>query len=113
MKIFISQEKLQGDQEQMTILLEICSRSVGLDHPAALLLDSAGEWELDLGVMHLLDQRTTTFACCNWLTPDDLDTVGPGSVSSSHVPAMRKNIRDQLKQVERKVHSGPKNVPYS
>ena len=73
MKIFISQEKLQGDQEQITKLLEICSRSVGLDQSSSLLLDSAGQWELDLGVVHLLDQRTTTFAGCHWLTSDNVD----------------------------------------
>merc|ERR1719445_1902314 len=69
----------------MLFLLEVGTRSVGLDETSSLLLDPAWERELDLGVVHLLDQWTTTFSGFNGLTSDDLDAVGSGSMSGSHV----------------------------
>ena len=41
----------------------------------------SGERELDLGVVHLGDQRSATLASCDSLTPDDLDGVGSCSMS--------------------------------
>ena len=71
----------------MTVfLLEVSSWSVGLDKTTSLLLDSAWERELDLGVVHLLNQRTATLAGLHGLATDDLDAVGTGSVSGSHIP---------------------------
>merc|ERR1719208_426701 len=52
----------------------------------SLLLDPAWERELDLAVVHLLDQRTATLASLHGLASNDLDAVGTGSVSGSHVP---------------------------
>ena len=68
------------------VLLEVSSWSVGLDKATSLLLDPAWERELDLAVVHLLDQRTATLASLHGLASDDLDAVGTGSVSGSHVP---------------------------
>ena len=71
----------------MTVcLLEVSSWSVCLDQTTSLFLNSAWERELDLAVVHLLDQRTATLASLHGLAPDDLDAVGTGSVSGSHVP---------------------------
>jgi len=66
-------------------LLEVCTRSVGLDETSSLLLDPAWKRELDLGIVHLLDQWTTTFSGFDSLASDDLDAVGSGSMSGSHV----------------------------
>ena len=71
----------------MTVfLLEVSSWSVGLDKTTSLLLDSAWERELDLAVVHLLDQRTAGLTGLHSLAADDLDAVSTGSVSGSHVP---------------------------
>merc|ERR1719242_2917436 len=67
-------------------LLEVCSGSVGLDETSALLLDPAGQRELDLAVVHLLDERTSGLVGVHSLHSDDLDGVGPGPVPGPHVP---------------------------
>merc|ERR1719347_1708934 len=68
------------------ILLEVSLGSVGHNQAASLLLDSAGQRELDLGVVHLLDQGTAGLVSGHSLTPDDLDGVSPGPVPGAHVP---------------------------
>ena len=45
----------------------------------------AGQRELDLAVVHLGDKGPPALAGGHGLAPDDLDGVGPGSVSGSHV----------------------------
>ena len=51
-----------------------------------MLLDPAGQRELDLGVVHLLDQRTPGLVGSDGLDSDDLDGVSPGPVPGPHVP---------------------------
>ena len=57
------------------ILLEVSLGSVGHHEAASLLLDSAGQRELDLGVVHLLDQRTTGLVGGDSLTPEQNTNV--------------------------------------
>ena len=71
---------------ETNLLLEVCLGSVGLEDATSLLLDPAWERELDVGVVHLLDQRTTSVLGSHGLASDDLDGVSSGSVSGSHVP---------------------------
>ena len=59
-------------------LLEVGVGAVSLDKAAGLLLDSAGQRELDLGVVGLGYQGTTALAGRNSLAPDDLDGVSAG-----------------------------------
>lgn len=47
--------------------------------------DPMGQWELDLGVVELLDRWPAALAGCNLLHLHDLDRVGPGTVSGTHV----------------------------
>ena len=42
--------------------------------------------ELDLGVMHLLDKRSAGLASFDGLNANNLNTVGTGSVTGSHIP---------------------------
>ena len=72
------------------ILLEVGVGPVGLDQGPGLLLDSARERELDLGVVGLGEQGPATLAGSNSLTPDDLDGVSSGPVPGSHVPEIRR-----------------------
>jgi len=68
------------------ILLEVSCWSVSLSQSTSLLLDPASQGELDLGVVHLCHEWAAALAGLNNLTPDDLDSVSPGSVPGSHVP---------------------------
>merc|ERR1719315_120656 len=54
--------------------------------PATLLGHPAGQWELDLGVVHLCDEGTAALPGSHYLAPDYLDSVGPGPVPGPHVP---------------------------
>ena len=47
--------------------------------------DLVGQWELDLGIVELLDCWSAAFAGCDLLHFHDLDWVGPGSVPGTHV----------------------------
>ena len=60
---------MRADLSSGDILLEVSLGSVGHNQAASLLLDSAGQRELDLGVVHLLDQGTTGLVSGNSLTP--------------------------------------------
>ena len=51
-----------------------------------MLLDPAGQRELDLGVVHLLNQRTPGLVGSDGLDSDDLDGVSPSPVPGPHVP---------------------------
>ena len=44
-----------------------------------------GQWELDLGVVELLDCGLAALAGCDLLHLQDLDGVDPGSVPGTHV----------------------------
>ena len=48
-------------------------------------MDARGKRELNLRVVHLLDKSSAGFASFDRLHTDDLDTVSPGSVTSTHV----------------------------
>lgn len=50
------------------------------------LLDAFWQRESDLGVMELLNQRTSTVGSLHLLHLDDLDGMCSGPVSSPHVP---------------------------
>lgn len=43
------------------------------------------QWELDLGIVELLDVHTTSLGSCDGLHLDDLDGVGTGTMTSAHV----------------------------
>merc|ERR1719348_2286905 len=75
-----------GHPSYVESLLEVSVRSLP-SHQSSLLLcvDSSGERELDLGVVHLGDQRSATLASCDSLTSDDLDGVSSCSMSGTHV----------------------------
>ena len=55
--------------------------------------DPMGQWELDLGVMELLDRWPAALAGCNLFHLHDLDRVGPGTVSGTHVSVCREGGR--------------------
>ena len=61
--------RLQG------LLLEVGVGPVGLDEGPGLLLDSAGQRELDLGVVGLGEERPAALAGDHSLAADDLDGV--------------------------------------
>merc|ERR1711997_1058072 len=75
-----------GGGGQVVVLLEVCVGPVSLGDGSALLGHPLGERELDLGVVHLHHVGTAALSSGNNLHTDDLDSVGTGSVSSSHVP---------------------------
>lgn len=43
------------------------------------------QWELDLGIVELLDVHTARLGSCDGLHLDDLDGVGTGTMTSAHV----------------------------
>lgn len=53
--------------------------------PVALVVDTLHQWELDLGVVELLDMHTTCLRGWNRLHLDDLNGVGAGTMTSAHV----------------------------
>lgn len=46
---------------------------------------TVGQWEFDLGVVELLDSWPAALASCNLFHLHDLDGVGTGTVSGTHV----------------------------
>jgi hypothetical protein len=62
----------------LTVLLEVGGRPVGLDEGSSLLLDSARQRELDLGVMRLGEQRAAALASGHCLAADNLDGMCAG-----------------------------------
>ena len=69
------------------MLLEVGLGSVGHDKAASLLLDSAGQRESNLGVMHLLDQGAAGLACGHSLAP---------GIKESQIFCLRKNLKNSL-----------------
>merc|ERR1719234_151603 len=67
------------------LLLKVGVGPVGLDHAASLLRNPARQGELDLAVVHLGDQWPSALPSGDNFAPDDLDGMGPGPVSGSHV----------------------------
>ena len=67
-------------------LKEICVGSVGLEKGSLRLLDTRRQRELDLRVVHLLDKRSAGLASFDGLNANNLNAVGTGSVTGSHIP---------------------------
>ena len=63
----------------MQFLHEVGAGSIGLYQGASLLLDPAGQRELDLGVVGLGHQGTTALVSGHCLAANDLDGVSSGS----------------------------------
>ena len=64
------------------VRLESCGGEAWVEHPPA---HSVRQRELDLGVVELLDRWATAFVGSNVLHAHDLNGVGTGPVTSSHV----------------------------
>merc|ERR1719325_260191 len=67
-------------------LKEICVGSVGLEKGSLCLPVSRSRRELDLRVVHLLDKRSAGLASFDGLNANNLNAVGTGSVTGSHIP---------------------------
>merc|ERR1719273_1582841 len=67
-------------------LKEICVGSIGLEKGSLGLPDTRWQRELDLRVVHLLDKRSTGLASFDGLNANNLNAVGTGSVTGSHIP---------------------------
>lgn len=59
--------------------------SVREQFPVALVVNTLHQWELDLGVVELLDMHTTRLRGWNRFHLDDLNGVGAGTMTSAHV----------------------------
>jgi len=64
---------------------EECVWFVGLHKGSLVLGDPLWKRELDVGIVHLLDQGPSALAGGDSLTSDDLDGVVPGSMPGSHI----------------------------
>ena len=67
-------------------LKKVCVWSVGLEERSLGLLDTRRQREFDLWVVHLLNKRSSSLDGCYGLNTNNLDAVGTGTVTSSHIP---------------------------
>merc|ERR1711997_57290 len=76
-------------------LKEVCVGSVGLEQRSSGLLDARRERELDVVVVHLLDNRSPGVLGGNGAHAEDLNGVCPGAMTGSHVSvALRDGVAD-------------------
>lgn len=62
---------------------------------------TVGQWEFDLGVVELLDSWPAALASCNLFHLHDLDGVGTGTVSGTHVSVCGKKKKKNQPQPPR------------
>ena len=68
------------------LLHEVCVGPLSFElGPSTSLLHARWQRELDLRVVHLLDNRSSGLGCSYRFHPDDLDGVCASTVTSSHI----------------------------